>query len=48
MNAYLSKKFKILSAISILMVLYIHMYYTEGKVCQSCKSLKEPWDNIVL
>lgn len=31
MNAYLSKKFKILSAISILMVLYIHMYYTEGK-----------------
>ena len=30
MNAYLSKKFKILSAISILMVLYIHMYYTEG------------------
>lgn len=31
MTTYLSKKFKILSAISILMVLYIHMYYTEGK-----------------
>lgn len=30
MTAYLSKKIKILSAISILMVLYIHMYYTEG------------------
>lgn len=31
MTTYLSQKFKILSAISILMVLYIHMYYTEGK-----------------
>lgn len=30
MTAYLSKKIRILSAISILMVLYIHMYYTEG------------------
>lgn len=30
MTEYLSRKIKILSAISIIMVLYIHMYYTEG------------------
>lgn len=30
MNEYLSRKLKLLSAFSIVMVLYIHMYYTEG------------------
>lgn len=30
MTEYLSRKIRILSAISIIMVLYIHMYYTEG------------------
>lgn len=30
MNEYLSLKLKVLSSISIVMVLYIHMFYTEG------------------
>lgn len=30
MNEYLSRKLKLLSAFSIVMVIYIHMYYTEG------------------
>jgi len=35
MTTYLSNKFRNLSAVSILMVLYIHMYYTEGETMQS-------------
>lgn len=31
MNKYLSDKFKVLSAVSILMVVWIHTYYSEGK-----------------
>ena len=30
MNQYLSDKLRNLSAVAILMVLYIHMFYTEG------------------
>lgn len=31
MTPYLSRKIKVLSAVAILMVIYIHMYYTEGE-----------------
>lgn len=33
MNQYLSDKLRNLSAVAILMVLYIHMFYTEGNPC---------------
>lgn len=40
MNRYLSNKLRNLSAVSILMVLYIHMFYAEGKTMPSLMDIQ--------
>ena len=40
MTEYLSRKLKLLSAFAIIMVIYIHMYYTEGAVTPTLNLLE--------
>ena len=45
MTKYLSNKLRVLSFISIILVVYIHTYYSEGKSMSSLMKLESFWGN---